>query len=139
MAAEGLAMRITDNDIVLTATYVYRVRINDPSENTKSGNTYIRVKCGSFNEKYLVNPKVVKVVEEDESISITFPESKEYYTYNIGRLDDGSASYQKLTSKPSFKIKPKGFNGETDHGFVDSNLTNYKKYIYRVLVSTPFT
>ena len=138
MAAEGLAMRITDNEIVPTATYVYRVRINDSSENTKSGNAYVRVKCGSFNEKYLMNPKAVKVVEEDESISFTFPESKEYYAFNIERLDDGSASYQKLTSEPSFKIKPKGFNGKTDHGFVDSNLTNYKKYTYRVLVSTPF-
>ena len=37
IAAEGLALRVTDNDVKGGITYMYRVRINDPAENNKKG------------------------------------------------------------------------------------------------------
>ena len=138
LAAEGLALRITDNAVTPGAIYVYRVRINDPAENTKTGIAYLKVQCGAFNAKYLANNKAVKVTEGDEKISFTFPESKDYYAFNVERSDDGGATYKKITGEPTLKLTPHGYTGKTDYGFIDSNLVNYKKYRYRLLVSTPF-
>lgn len=137
LAAEGLALRITDNDVKTGITYIYRVRINDAAENTKNGTAYIKVLCAPFNPKYLTDNKAVKVNEGDENISFTFPGSKEYYAFSVERSDDGEA-YKKISGTPALKLTPHGYKGKTDYGFVDSNLVNYKKYHYRVLVSTPF-
>lgn len=138
VAAEGLALRITDTDVKAGIIYVYRVRINDPAENTKKGIAYIKVQCSPFNTKYLANNKAVKVTEGDENVSFTFPESKDYYAFNVERSDDGGTTYKKITGTPALKLTPHGYKGKTDYGFVDSNLVNYKKYHFRVLVSTPF-
>src|SRR5665647_954013 len=74
MAAEGLALRVSDYDVTVGTEYVYRVRINEVSKNDKSEISYVRIKCQNFNEKYLVNNKTVSVVEGDERISFSFPE-----------------------------------------------------------------
>ena len=138
MAAEGLALRISDNDIVLGSTYVYRVRINKPVENIKTDMAYVKVKCENFNEKYLVNNKAVNIVEGDEKVSFSFPESLEYYAFNVERSEDGGITYKKLTSTPTLKLTPHGYNVKTDFAYADSGLINYKKYNYRLMVSTPF-
>lgn len=138
LAAEGLALRITDKDVKPGVTYVYRVRINDAAENNKNGTAYIKVLCGSFNSKYLANNKAVNVTEDDEKVRFTFPESKEYYAFTVERSDDDGVNYKKNTGVPALKLTPHGYKGKTDYGYVDSNLVNYKKYYYKILVSTPF-
>jgi len=138
MAAEGLALRITDNDVVLGTTYVYRIHINEPTSNSGSEPAYVKIKCESFNDKYLVNNKAVKITEGDEKVSFAFPESKEYYAFNVERSDDGGNTYKKLTTTPTLKLKPHGYTGPSDYAYGDSSLINYKKYYYRLLVSTPF-
>lgn len=138
LAAEGLALRITDSDVKTGVIYVYRVRVNDPTENTKTGIAYVKVQCGAFNAKYLANNKVVKVIEDDEKIAFSFPDSKEYYAFSVERSDDGGTTYTRITGVPTIKLTPHGYKGKTDYGFVDSNLVNYKKYYYHVFVSTPF-
>lgn len=138
MAAEGLALRVSDYDVTVGIEYVYRVRINDVSKNDKLDYGYVRIKCQSFNEKYLINNKTVSVVEGDEKISFSFPESKEYYAFNVERSDDGGVTYKKLTSSPSLKLRAHGYTGKSDYGYADSSLINYKKYYYRVFASTAF-
>jgi hypothetical protein len=133
-----MALSVTDNAVSPGVTYVYRARINDKAQNNKAMIAYVKVKCENFNNKYLLNNKVVKVTEGDENISFSFPGSKAYYAFNVERSDDGGATYKMLTNAPAFKLTPHGYKGETDFGYIDSLLTNYKKYRYRVWVSTPF-
>lgn len=137
MAAEGLGLRISDMDVILGTTYVYRVHINDNSEQNPEM-SYIKVKCESFNEKYLAENKKVKVVEGDERVSFSFPESEEYWAFNVERSDDNGITYKKITKTPSLKLKPHGYIGETDYGYADKDLTNNKKYLYKIFVSTLF-
>ena len=137
LAAEGLALSITDNEVKPGSVYVYRVRINDPAAGI-TGAAYIKIKCGDFNARYLFNNKVIKLTEGDNKVTFSFPGSTEYYAFNGERSDDGGATYKKITATPAFKLTPHGYTGKTDYGFTDSNLVNYKKYRYRVLVSTLF-
>lgn len=138
LAAEGLALLISDADVIADAEYIYRVSINDPNGFDMNTAGYIKIKNSSFNQKYLVNNKAIKLVEDDKQIFISFPESKEYYAYNIERSDDLGVSFKKITNEPALKLKAHGYEGKSDYGFNDSGLVNYKKYFYRVLVSTPF-
>ncbi len=138
IAAEGLALRISDPSVTLGQTYVYRVRINQPLINAGNEIAYVKVTCENFNEKYLSNNKSVKVGEGDGGITFTFPESDEYYAFIAERSDDNGASFKRIIKTPELNFKPMGFTGKSDFAYGDSGLTNYKKYHYRVLVSTPF-
>jgi fibronectin type 3 domain-containing protein len=137
-AAEGLALRATDNEVVKGKTYMYRIRINQPMEDAKNDWTYLKVKCEAFDENYLKNNKAISLVEGDKNVSFSLPESEEYYAFNVERSDDNGNTYKRITGVPSLKLKPHGYTGKTDYGFADSNLINYKKYYYRILVSTLF-
>jgi hypothetical protein len=137
-AAQGVALRVSDNDVKAGVTYVYRVRINEPGVNNLAEAAYVKVKSDSFNARYLINNKAVKVTEGDQKINFTFPDSKDYYAFNIDRSDDGGATYKRITGTPKVKLTPRGYTGKTDFGFTDSGLVNYKKYSYRILVATPF-
>jgi fibronectin type 3 domain-containing protein len=137
-AAEGLALRVTDQEVVMGKTYMYRIRINQPMEDAKNTWTYLKIKCQTFDENYLKNNKAISLIEGDKNVSFSFPESDEYYAFNVERSDDNGNTYKRITGVPSLKLKPHGYTGKTDYGFADSNLINYKKYYYRILVSTLF-
>jgi hypothetical protein len=138
IAAEGLALSVTDNNTVPGKTYVYRVHINQPLVNPKIEIAYIKVKCDEFNEKYLRNDKAIKLVEGDQKISFSFPESKEYYSFTVQRSDDGGLTYVRTSKLPKLNFKAEGYTGKTDFSFGDTGLINNKKYFYRIFVSTPF-
>ncbi|MDP3666181.1 MAG: hypothetical protein Q8R50_05835 [Sediminibacterium sp.] len=138
LAAEGLALRISDFDVVAGTTYVYRIRVNQPIKTNLDDWVYVQVQCKNFNAAYLRNDTTIKVIEADKSISFTFPESTEYYAFNVQRSDNNGITYKKLTDMPSIKLQPVGYINKTDYGFVDAGLINNKKYHYRVTVSTLF-
>jgi hypothetical protein len=138
MAAQGLALRVTDTEVSSGAEYVYRVSMKEKGTNNVLALGYTRIKAGSFNPLYLKNNQLIKLVEGDKMISISFPDSKEYYAYNIERSDNQGVTYQRITTEPALKLKAHGYTGQTEYGFSDSGLVNYQKYFYRVLVSTPF-
>jgi len=138
MAAQGLALRVTDTEVSPGAEYVYRVSMKEKGTNNVLALGYTRIKAGSFNPLYLKNNQLIKLAEGDKMISISFPDSKEYYAYNIERSDNQGVTYQRITTEPALKLKAHGYTGQTDYGFSDSGLVNYQKYFYRVLVSTPF-
>ncbi len=138
VAAEGLAIRISDLSVTPGQTYVYRVRINQPFVNEANEMAYVKVTCENFNEKYLSNNKTIKLSEGDGAIAFSFSESLEYYAFTAERSDDNGASYKKIIKTPELNLKPRGYIGKTDFAYGDTGLTNYKKYHYRVWVSTPF-
>lgn len=138
VAAEGLAVRISDLSVILGQTYVYRVRINQPLVNAGNEMAYVKVSCENFNDKYLSNTKSVKLSEGDGTIAFSFPESSEYYAFTAERSEDNGASFKKIIKTPELNLKPTGFTGKSDFAYGDTGLTNYKKYHYRILVSTPF-
>jgi len=138
VAAEGLALRVSDSAVTPGITYVYRVRINQPIQNPATDMAYVKVTCQNFNDQYLKNDKVVKIVEDDGAVTFSFPESSEYYAFSAERSDNDGASYQKRTNTPVLNFKPTGYEGSTDFAYRDTSLTNYKKYHYRILVSTVF-
>ncbi|WP_411274222.1 fibronectin type III domain-containing protein [Daejeonella sp.] len=138
VAAEGLAVRVSDASVTPGQTYVYRVRLNQPLVNAANETAYVKVRSENFNEKYLSNNKAVKVSEGDGAIAFSFPESSEYYAFTAERSDNNGASYIKIIKTPELNLKPTGFTGKSDFAYGDTGLTNYKKYYYRILVSTPF-
>lgn len=135
LAAEGTGLRISDTDVTKGSIYVYRIRINEPSETNWA---YLEIQCKDFKNTYLRNDKSVILNEDDKMISLSFPESEEYFAYNMYRSDDDGITYKLITDAPSIKLKPEGFEDSTNYGFIDSGLVNYKKYHYRLMVITPF-
>ena len=115
-ASKGLALWVEDNDVSIGQTYVYKVKLNNPKMDLPNDWQYINVKCEKFNENYLRSDKAIKLDEGDTKITFSFPESNEYFAFNVERSIDGGKKYESLTSVPSIKLK----------------------YYYRVLVSTPF-
>lgn len=138
VAAQGMALSVTDNDVVNGQTYVYRVRINSEPQLPGKETAYVKVKCGDFNEAYLRNDKAIKLDIGDARVSFSFPSSKDYYAFNVLRSNDGGKTYTKLTETPKLNASAKGYIGETAMSYSDTGLTNYKKYFYKVLVATPF-
>lgn len=138
VAAEGLALRVVDPAVTLGQTYVYRVRINQPIQNPAIDWVYVKITCENFNDKYLRNDKLVKVVEDDGSITFSFPESVNYYAFTFERSDNDGLSYQKIIKTPVLNFRPTGFDGIANFAYRDSSLTDYKKYHYRIFVSTVF-
>lgn len=138
VAAEGLGIGVVDPTVTLGQTYVYRVRINQPIQNPAIDWVYIKVTCENFNDKYLRNDKLVKVVEDDGSITFSFPESVNYYAFTFERSDNDGLSYQKIIKTPVLNFRPTGFDGIANFAYRDSSLTDYKKYHYRIFVSTVF-
>ncbi len=133
IAAEGLALRVADTEVVPGETYVYRVRIHDPEY---PAFVYVQVTCGSFNGNLLRNDKGITLTEGDGSVRFAFPESSAYYAFRVERADQGIVT--NLTKTPELQLKPKGAASQPGFVFADSGLTNYKKYTYRVLAVTPF-
>ena len=138
IAAKGLAQWVEDAEVQVGKVYVYRVKLNDDKSNSNDNWFYLKVVCKSFNENYLRNDKIVKLKEGDTKVSFTFPGSDDYYAFEIERSGDDGKSFKRITTAPGIKLNPAGFVGQTDFVFADSNLTNYKKYIYRILVATVF-
>ncbi len=138
LAAEGLALWISDSEVLLGKKYVYRIRVNKPIITDLDDWVYVQVECKNFNPAYLRKDTIISVIEADKSIRFTFPESTDYYAFNVQRSDNNGITYKKLTNIPSLKLQPAGYMGNTDYGFADTGLINNKKYQYRVTVSTLF-
>ncbi|MEO8884509.1 MAG: hypothetical protein ABI367_00490 [Mucilaginibacter sp.] len=136
-AASGLALSVTDNDVVQGQTYVYRVHINQPLQDAGKETAFAKVKCANFNEKYLRNDKAIKLNEGDGKISFSFPSSREYYAFTVQRSDDNGATYIRLSKLPKLNSASNGDN-KMGFSYSDTGLVNYKKYFYRVFVSTPY-
>jgi len=137
-AAEGLALCITDLSVTLGQTYVYRVLLNQPVNNPLTDIAYVKVTCEDFNDKYLRNDKVVKLMEGDGNITFSFPESVNYYAFIAERSDDNGISYKKIIKTPILSFTPSGYDSVSEFAYRDTNLTDYRKYHYRILVSTIF-
>jgi fibronectin type 3 domain-containing protein len=135
LAAEGSGLRISDNEVEKGSRYVYRIRINEPGGNNWS---YLEIQCTGFQNTYLRNDKAIVLKEGDKMINVSFPESEEYFAYNMYRSDDGGATYRRINESPEIKFKAEGYEEKTGYGFNDSGLVNYKKYYYRLGVITPF-
>ncbi len=137
-AATGLALGTSDSEVIPGKSYVYRVHINKPVTASANAMAYVKITCENFNEKYLRNDKAVSVDEGDKRITFSFPESTEYYAFIAERSDDEGISYKRIIQTPILNLNPAGFEGSSDFAYRDTTVTNYKKYRYRVMVSTIF-
>jgi len=137
-AAEGLALKLSDTDVKPGQIYVYRVAINKPSANMQQEAAYLKVTCGNFDPGYLRNDKQIKVTEADREIRFSFPEGDDYYAFHADRSDDNGKTWQRINRVGEMNIRPVGFNGAMDFAYGDTALINYKRYHYRIWVSTYF-
>jgi len=138
VAAEGLAVSAMDQDVSAGQTYVYRVHINKPVINPQTEMAYVKVTCENFNPGYLRNDKSVSLTEGDGLVSFSFPESSEYYAFTAERSDNNGQDYRKIIKAPVVNFKPRGYSGKSEFAYRDTSLINYKKYTYRIMVSTMF-
>lgn len=137
LAAEGLGLWAEDNEVQAGKNYWYRIRVNQTSGN-KNDWVYMAVQCKPFNPLYLKKDTLIKVVPADQTIQFSFPESLDYFAYLIYRKDGATKPFKKLTTTPSIQLAPIDFEGTGRYGYVDSGLTNYQPYQYKVTVITPF-
>lgn len=136
-AAEGLGMLAIDDKVTLGTNYVYRVKINSTEANVNNW-IYVEVTCQAFISTYLKSKIVTEVFEDDKAINFSFSKNKDYYAYHISRSDDNGKTYKKLNDKLEIKLTPTDFEGDSSNAFLDSNLTNYKTYKYKVFGATIF-
>jgi len=138
LAAEGLGLWAEDKDVQLGKNYWYRIRVNETSVN-KNDWVYIAVQCKPFNPLYLKNDTLIRINSGDKKIDFSFPESLDYFAYLIYRKDGATKPFKKLTTTPSVQLTPIDFEGNGRYGYIDSGLTNYQPYQYKVTVITPFS
>lgn len=137
LAAEGLGLWAEDKEVQVGKKYWYRIRVNNASTNLNEW-VYIAVECKPFNQLYLKNDTIVKVVPGDQTIQFSFPESLDYFAYFIYRKDGPTKPFKKLTTTPSVQLTPIDFEGTGRYGYLDSGLINYQRYQYKITVITPF-
>lgn len=137
LAAEGLGLWAEDKEVQVGKKYWYRIRVNNASTNLNEW-VYIAVECKPFNQLYLKNDTIVKVVPGDQTIQFSFPESLDYFAYFIYRKDGATKPFKKLTTTPSVQLTPIDFEGTGRYGYLDSGLINYQRYQYKITVITPF-
>jgi uncharacterized protein len=144
LAADGLGLRFTDNDIKPNRKYVYRLSVpHDPTSRFVVDTTVSMVASDQITPQ--PEPFAPEVTAGDSLIGLTWIKSPEFTAYYIERSADGGKNWQKLTEKPFFNINPSKNAQNTEGGvpantvFYSDRLTkNYVKFQYRLRGITSF-
>jgi fibronectin type 3 domain-containing protein len=140
-AAEGLALRYDDKDIVKGKAYTYRLYINDfagsPANGLKNDTLIFTVSTDIVNPM----PKVKNVYTEaaDGEIMVKWDRQfndRFFSGFWIDKSSDNGKSWQRLTDVPHNTSKTLGDGSE--HMYRDTQVVNYKNYRYKITGITPF-
>ncbi len=134
-AAQGLGLRLADNDVKKGNKYIYRIYSLYPKTSfvTDTGMYVIDTK-----EIYNVfAPVTPKALEGEHLITLNWDKELKFSAYYIQRSADGGKTYTNLTEKPYIQISrtPENIN---EFNFSDSVPQNYKPFVYRIAGVTSF-
>jgi uncharacterized protein len=138
IAAEGLALRLTDRSVRTGDRYIYRVFVAEIDPTYKIDTAYAVVDVAAATP----NPAPMDVQAEgrDGRIVLTWKDypGASYSGYRVYRADAGSDNYKELTSTPVIAVTPTGALEPAIPTYHDTTIVNYKHYKYRVIGISPF-
>lgn len=132
-AATGLGMRLVDRTARAGVAYRYRVTLlGDVKPYSVESGT---VDVGPDPTKSQIDNGGLSVDEFDRSVLLKWSNSTGHSTYDVYRSIDG-LTYSKLTESPMLTLR----NGAApaSNSFLDSNLTNYTVYYYKIVGNNAF-
>ncbi len=134
-AAEGAAMRFTDNNVTVGNDYAYRVYINGDKRSGVKDTAIIFISNTANDSKK--NAPIGLRAEEEEGVVKLFWDFQhnrtQFIGYNIERSSDGGRTYSLLNKTPFlFTVKQ-----ADEITYIDS-VKNYIRYLYRIQGITPF-
>ncbi|MBU3742505.1 MAG: hypothetical protein FGM24_09510 [Candidatus Kapabacteria bacterium] len=127
-AANGLGLRYVDASAVLGKTYRYRISIVGSTKPYTVEPALVDV--DPTPRRRPENVQVVEADELDTQVLLKWAEGYGYTMFNIYRSSRGGP-FVKLTSQPMITLKS-GDASSNSSSYLDTNLTNYVVYTYRV-------
>lgn len=138
IAAEGLALRLTDRNVRTGERYIYRVYVAsiEPTYRIDSGYTVVDIEQAVQNHA----PLDLQAEGRDGRIVLLWKDypGASYSGYRIYRAEAGSDNYQEITSTPVITVTPANSAQPVDPTYHDTTIVNYKRYKYRVIGVSPF-
>lgn len=132
-AATGLAMRYVDK--TARAGVVYRYRVSLLGEMKPYTVEPGSVDVGGEPTRESIESVGLSVDELDASVLLKWNNSSGHSTFDVYRSTDGT-TFKKLTSTPMLTLQN---GGETTfNSYLDSNLTNYQPYYYKIVGNNAF-
>ena len=138
-AADGLALRLVDHNVVPGTKYVYRIFTAVQDTAYQLDTAYAVASTESF--KSFSEPPGLRAEEHDKLIILRWqnPPKGNYYTaYDVYRSKDGGKSYNKLNKNPYVILIPNDAKGDFEPSYSDTSVVNYVKYIYQLKGITAF-
>lgn len=132
-AATGLGVRFVDKTVRAGVAYRYRVTLlGEVKPYIVSPGT---VDVGPEPTRVTFDNAGISVDELDGSVLIKWNNSTGHSTYDVFRSIDG-LSFEKLTASPMLTLR--SGVGSASNSFLDSNLTNYRVYTYKITGNNAF-
>lgn len=131
--ATGLGLRFVDKTTRTGVAYRYRITLlGDVKPYSAEPGT---VDIGSEPTRVTIDNPGLSVDELDASVLLKWNNANGHSTYDIYRSTDGQ-TFQKLTVTPMLTLQ----NGTdaASNSFLDSNLTNYTVYTYKIVGNNAF-
>ena len=132
-AATGLGMRFVDRTMQPGIAYRYRITLLGDTKPYRVEPATIDV--GPEPTRVIIDNAGLSVDEMDGSVLLKWNNSTGHSTYDVFRSRDGQ-NYELLTASPMLTLR----NGEAmpSNSFLDSNLTNYQVYFYKIVGNNTF-
>jgi uncharacterized protein len=132
-AATGLGMRYVDRTARAGVAYRYRITLLGDTKPYVVETASIDVAADPTRATF--EGAGISVDEFDASVLIKWNNSTGHSTFDVFRSTDGQ-NYVKLTSSPLLTLQNEGTTA--NNAFLDSNLTNYTVYTYRIVGNNAF-
>ena len=127
-AANGLGLRYVDATAALGKSYRYRITIVGSTDPYTVEPALVDVEPTP--RRRPENVQVVEADELDRQVLLKWAEGFGYTMFNIYRSTSGGP-FVKLTAQPMITLKSGGASADNS-SYLDTNLTNYVVYTYRV-------
>jgi fibronectin type 3 domain-containing protein len=131
LVAEALGLRFVDKNIKAGERYTYRVSLSEKRDyRIDPGEVTVEVRAtgpGPAPTNFAAQGLDGRIDLRWEGLS-----ERDYSGYYVYRSDDGGKTFNKMNKSPIVIVAPEGVKVLRVARFVDTTITNYKVYKYRV-------
>lgn len=132
-AAEALGLRFVDRSVKPGVTYTYTVRLAAPVEKYHADAAKVTI----VNDRYTPAKGAIRAIEGDTRIALQWSRRKGASMFLVERSNDNGRTFESLTKRPQLTVRSADTPADSE-GYGDTNILNYKPYIYRVYGTTAF-